>query len=529
MLLSQKSVQEDLKLSDEQVTQVEELAAKQRESLSGLRDASREERMKKFAESREQGQKAVDTILNDEQRTRLKQITLQIAGPAAFGSPEVADKLGISDEQQKSIEEIQSANREEMRSLFQDADGDRAAAFRKMQAARQATEEKLKGVLTDEQKTKWDELVGKKFEGQLQVPGGRGFGGGRRGNRGAELRHERPLSDGAATVLTADKFDEGAAENKDGEVEKDSDKQEAKSTHKDSKRAHAKHAEHRGHGKHAARHHGRGTHARHASHRRGRHGHGHHRARGYHRGHGRGYAHHWHHGRSGGCFAQQAQRRSFGGAFHGRHFAHHGPMMHHFAPGHHIRRHPFGPGFESRHRAWNRMALAMGVPHGSRSFSHGFDRYGKGTYRHFHNGQHGPQHFAHRGHGAHRQHFAAHHRSHGQGEHPGHQQREMSGFGGPRPAHFAWHIEHHREDGPGFDRERGAHRPPHFHPASFQRRHHGGHAHGRPHKGGDHVKHGHKRHHKEEHDHKAREKHKDQNPDAGKAKDGDSISPEKKD
>ena len=47
----------------------------------------------------------------------------------------------------------------------------------------QATEEKLKGVLTEEQQTKWQELTGKKFEGQLQGPGGRGPGRGRRGPR----------------------------------------------------------------------------------------------------------------------------------------------------------------------------------------------------------------------------------------------------------------------------------------------------------------------------------------------------------
>jgi hypothetical protein len=50
----------------------------------------------------------------------------------------------------------------------------------------------------------------------------------------------------------------------------------------------------------------------------------------------------------------------------------------------------------------------------------------------------------------------------------------MSSFGGPRPPHFAWHIERHREDGPGIDRERGERRPPRMHPAGFKKRHDAG-------------------------------------------------------
>ena len=57
-LLTQKSVQDELKLSAEQVKKVEELLAKQREAFQGLRDLSREERQKKMEEQRTANQKA---------------------------------------------------------------------------------------------------------------------------------------------------------------------------------------------------------------------------------------------------------------------------------------------------------------------------------------------------------------------------------------------------------------------------------------------------------------------------------------
>src|SRR5690606_7693465 len=109
-----------------------------------------------------------------------------------------------------------------------------------------------------------EELVGKKFEGQLQGPGGgRGFGRGRRGGDDASLRREADT-----TVLTADKSDEVKAEKKDAK-EKDADKKadgdrKTAKRPRDSKQKHARHGKHRDRGEHTARHHARGSRARHA-------------------------------------------------------------------------------------------------------------------------------------------------------------------------------------------------------------------------------------------------------------------------
>ena len=270
MLLSQKSVQDELKLSEDQAKQVNEQADKQRESFDELRDLSREERQKRMTESREQNQKMVSTVLNEEQQKRFRQISLQLQGAQALTSPEVATVLDLSDEQKKSVEEIQTASREEMRAAFQGGEGDRDAMRKKLQEARQASNDKLKAVLTAEQQTKWQELLGEPFKGELRGPGGPGQGQRRRNRDGAAIDGR----DAARTVLTADRQDgESKAE---GDAKKDDSKphQSAKQGDKPRKKHGQKHVGKPGQRpEQQARHH-RGPHGPRAMHaRHGRPGH----------------------------------------------------------------------------------------------------------------------------------------------------------------------------------------------------------------------------------------------------------------
>src|SRR5690349_14206661 len=76
-LLGQKSVQQDLKLSEDQVKKLKDLSDKQRESFQGLRDLSQEERRTKMQELAKANEKAVGEVLDAKQQKRLKQITLQ--------------------------------------------------------------------------------------------------------------------------------------------------------------------------------------------------------------------------------------------------------------------------------------------------------------------------------------------------------------------------------------------------------------------------------------------------------------------
>jgi Spy/CpxP family protein refolding chaperone len=176
-LLSQKSVQEELKLSEDQAKKVTELAEKQRGASRPSRDASREERQKQREERAKANDKAVAEILKPEQVKRLKQISLQRRGARAFGDAEVADALKLTDEQTDKIKAIQEDVGKELGDLRRG--GDREEARKKAETLRKAAGEKAMNLLTAEQKTKWKELTGEPFKGEIRFPGpgGRGRSG----------------------------------------------------------------------------------------------------------------------------------------------------------------------------------------------------------------------------------------------------------------------------------------------------------------------------------------------------------------
>jgi Spy/CpxP family protein refolding chaperone len=174
MLLGQKSVQEELKLSDEQVKKIAELQEKQREVLQGFRDLSQEERRAKIQEMVKTQNEALAKILKPEQLKRTRQIALQqqvrLGLAFVLANEEIAKELKITDEQKAKLEEIQSKARGEMQGLGFDEEG-----RKKREEIRTATNEKVNGILTAEQKAKLKELQGEPFKGKIEFPqfGGR--------------------------------------------------------------------------------------------------------------------------------------------------------------------------------------------------------------------------------------------------------------------------------------------------------------------------------------------------------------------
>ncbi len=177
-LLTQKSVQEELKLSADQTKQAGELAEKQRGGFQGLRDLSEDERRKKLEERAETNQKSLAELLQPEQLKRLKQISWQQQGAFAFEQPEVASALQLTNDQKDKLKALQQGAREKMRAAFQGGQPDRE----KMQAARKAVADEAMGVLTTDQQSKWKELTGPTFSGEIVRPTGGNGGGRRRGN-----------------------------------------------------------------------------------------------------------------------------------------------------------------------------------------------------------------------------------------------------------------------------------------------------------------------------------------------------------
>jgi Spy/CpxP family protein refolding chaperone len=175
-LLRSPQVQQELKLTDQQKQQLEQLGEQWREKMRGLRDLPPEERRQKVQGMRAEVEKQLSQILNEQQMKRLKQIALQVEGYAALERPEIADQVGLTKEQRQKIRDILRQADEKRREAFQQGQGDRQAAFQRMREIRQWVDGEIEKLLTAEQKKKWQELVGApfKFEG-----GFGGFGGAR--------------------------------------------------------------------------------------------------------------------------------------------------------------------------------------------------------------------------------------------------------------------------------------------------------------------------------------------------------------
>jgi hypothetical protein len=179
MLLSNASVQEELKLDDSQKDKAREFAEKAREKMTAAREElqglDQEERMKKFremaAESNTAARKFAAETLKSEQVKRLEQIELQVGGANAFAEEGLQKKLSLTDDQKSAVASINESSMQELREIGRDVDFQER--MEKTREIRSKALDSIKGKLTDEQKTKYTELLGSPFEIKYEAPGGR--------------------------------------------------------------------------------------------------------------------------------------------------------------------------------------------------------------------------------------------------------------------------------------------------------------------------------------------------------------------
>jgi Spy/CpxP family protein refolding chaperone len=169
-------LKESLQLSDDQAAKVKEILKKQSEDLR--------------------------SVLNDEQKRRYEE-SLSGGGRGTRGGPgggappwaggfrgglpqteELKTQLTLTDDQVSKINALRDAAREEIRNLFRNRQPG-ANPFEDFQKLRDQTHAKIRELLTDEQKPKFDEIL-KNVQSQQQDPGGGGDRRGR-GDRGGTL------------------------------------------------------------------------------------------------------------------------------------------------------------------------------------------------------------------------------------------------------------------------------------------------------------------------------------------------------
>jgi Spy/CpxP family protein refolding chaperone len=171
-LLSNKSVQQELKVTDAQAEKLnalaEELQEKQRAEFGKLRDLSAEERREKMQEltrsNNEEVHKSLKGILKEEQTKRFGQIQLQQAGVTAFSTPRVEKELDLTSDQKSKIRLINEDLQESVRGAFGGGGSDFAAAREKITQLRKQGLDKVTALLSDDQKKAWKDLTGEPFE-----------------------------------------------------------------------------------------------------------------------------------------------------------------------------------------------------------------------------------------------------------------------------------------------------------------------------------------------------------------------------
>jgi hypothetical protein len=175
MLLKQKSVQDELKLTKAQVAAVEAAAEKEMRAFNGFFPLGPEERARRMKEMGEESDRTAAKTLDPGQAKRLRQISLQVRGPRAFADPQVSRGLGLTEEQQRQIGEIVEETDRQMGRLFRPGAAPEEANRKWGELDKNAREKVLK-LMTAGQKARWEEMTGEPFRGPI----GKGLPGIRR-------------------------------------------------------------------------------------------------------------------------------------------------------------------------------------------------------------------------------------------------------------------------------------------------------------------------------------------------------------
>jgi Spy/CpxP family protein refolding chaperone len=169
--LASRGVQEDLKLTPEQVKEVTEIRGKRMRKPPEFRQLTREEQRQVKQELDKKDRETLTKLLTPEQLKRLHQIWLQYRGPLACLNDDIAKEMGLTAEQKNKL---WSVRQQLIDGLVALPSLSREAAAGKKRAemeskVRTDTAAKVMAILTPEQKAKWREMTGQPFDVELHI------------------------------------------------------------------------------------------------------------------------------------------------------------------------------------------------------------------------------------------------------------------------------------------------------------------------------------------------------------------------
>jgi len=181
-LLRIEQVQKELKLNEDQLAKVQEVAealgTQMREQYGALREIEdREQQRAKMNELRDEfdskAREQLRGVLQREQMMRLYQIRMQVRPLIdSLENRYVARRLNLTDEQKAKLAEVDKEAEAKMSELYgkmRDANEDqRSELYQQYRAIRSEGDEKALAVLTDEQKKAFEEMKGEKIELEMR-------------------------------------------------------------------------------------------------------------------------------------------------------------------------------------------------------------------------------------------------------------------------------------------------------------------------------------------------------------------------
>ncbi len=166
MLLRQKSVREELKVTDDVMEKVKKYAAQQFKKAQEVSNLSEKEQDAKFDAMARENYQFLEKNLSKMQHDRLQQIALQVAGLVYVTRHDIADKLKLTAEQKQQAKQLQEDARAEFGKLLDAKDSkDR---HKEIVALWDVNHSRLEKLLTDSQEATWKTLTGPEFKGEFE-------------------------------------------------------------------------------------------------------------------------------------------------------------------------------------------------------------------------------------------------------------------------------------------------------------------------------------------------------------------------
>lgn len=187
-LVNRADVQKDIKFTAAQKNKLDALRQKQQEDRQAMfqdmqNGGDRQAMMEKFQKLQEEADKEIMAILTDTQKKRLKEISIQLAGPRAVMQEEIAKELKLTGAQKKKIDDLMQAQGQANQEIFakmRNGEIEQEEVRSLMEKNNKALEAEINKVLTADQKNQLEKMKGAEFKADPNEQN-RGFGGGRQG------------------------------------------------------------------------------------------------------------------------------------------------------------------------------------------------------------------------------------------------------------------------------------------------------------------------------------------------------------